>query len=429
MTEQLKTALIALNLKGKEKNVTVALSGGKDSVALLYGLLELKEEFGLKIYAAHFNHLLRGEESFRDEDFVTVLCQKLGVPLVCERGDVKTYAKKQKIGLEDAARQLRYEFFARVNKGVVATAHTASDNLETLLLHIARGSGIDGLCGIPQKRDIFIRPILNVTSEETEAFCKKNGYEFVVDSTNLTDFCSRNFIRLNVVPLLKQLNPSLNGAVSRLIDSVKADREYINLQAEKLYKTCKKDNVLFINKTKHFSLVSRVILLYLKENGIETNSLRVNQIINALSTETKISVGKNKFVYIKDNAVSISPFVEKPKKFKVNIEEKTAEFLWKNKKFNKLLLKNSIDCDKIDGILTVRTKKDGDKITLTGRNVTKTLKKLFNEDKIAKELRETVPVISDSKGVVWVWEYGVDKRCLPNENTKKVFYIECKETE
>lgn len=425
MREELKAALNALNLKENEKNITVALSGGKDSVALLYGLLELKEEFALNIFAAHFNHLLRGEESFRDEEFVCNLCKKLNVPLTVERGDVNKYAKEQKIGIEDAARQLRYEFLERVNKGVVATAHTASDNLETLLLHMTRGSGIVGLCGIPQKRDIYIRPLLCVTSEQTEEYCKNNGYDFVTDSTNLMDVCSRNFIRLKVVPLLKQLNPSVNDAVSRLISAVKTDNEYIELKAKECYKNCKKENVLYLNKEEHTAILSRCVIFYLKENGIEANSLRVNEILNALGSETKISVCKDKFVYIKENAVSVLPFLKKAKQFKVIIKEKTID----GKKINNLLLKNSIDCDKIDGILTVRTKKDGDKITLVERHVTKTLKKLFNEDKIEKELRNTIPVVSDSKGVAWVYGYGTDKNYRIDQNTKKVFYIECKETE
>ncbi len=425
MKEQLRVALNTLNLKENEKNITVALSGGKDSVALLCGLLELKEEFALNIYAAHFNHLLRGEESFRDEEFVVSLCQKLNVPITVERGDVGAYAKEQKIGIEDAARQLRYAFLTRVNKGVVATAHTASDNLETLLLHITRGSGIVGLCGIPQRRDIFVRPLLSVTSEQTEEYCKQNGYDFVTDSTNLTAVCSRNFIRLKVVPLLKQLNPSVNSAVTRLVNSVNCDREYIDLQAEKCYEKSKKGNVLYLNKQEHFSVLSRCVILYLKENGIETNSLRVNEILNSLGSETKISVGKDKFVYVKENAVSVCPFTAKPKQFKVTIKEKTID----GKKINNLLLKNSIDCDKIDGILTVRTKNEGDKITLAERCVTKTLKKLFNEDKIAKELRYSIPVVSDSKGVLWVYGYGTDKNYRIDQNTKKVFYIECKETE
>ncbi len=425
MKEQLRAALNALNLKENEKNITVALSGGKDSVALLYGLLELKGEFGLNIYAAHFNHLLRGEESFRDEEFVISLCKKLNVPIIVERGDVSAYAKEQKIGIEDAARQLRYAFLTKVNKGVVATAHTASDNLETLLLHITRGSGIVGLCGIPQRRGIFVRPLLSVTSEQTEEYCKENGYDFVTDSTNLAAVCSRNFIRLNVVPLLKQLNPSVNNAVTRLVNSVNGDREYIDLQAEKCYKNCKKNNILLLNKEEHFAILSRLIILYLKENGIEANSSRVNEILNSLGSETKISVCKDRFVYVKENAVSVCPFTAKPKQFKVTIKEKKID----GKKINNLLLKNSIDCDKIDGILTVRTKQDGDKFTLAERRVTKTLKKLFNEDKIEKELRNTIPVVSDLKGVAWVYGYGTNKDYRVNENTKKVFYIECKETE
>ena len=184
------------------RNITVALSGGADSMALLSVLLEIKGEFSLNITAAHFNHRIRGAEADRDEAFVKEYCEKKGVELFLGSGDVPSYAKEQGLSLELAARELRYEFLKSVSKGNVATAHTASDNAETVIFNLTRGSGAEGLCGIPPKRDIFIRPLILATREQIEEYCKENDIPFVNDSTNFCDDYTRNKIRHNVIPVL-----------------------------------------------------------------------------------------------------------------------------------------------------------------------------------------------------------------------------------
>lgn len=426
MIEKLYSALSELYLK-EYKHITVALSGGKDSMALLYGLLELKEEFGFTVSAAHFNHLLRAEESFRDEEFVKVKCKELGVELVVERGDVNRYAKDNKLSVEQAARKLRYDFFNRINKGVIATAHTASDNVETLLLHISRGSGLDGMCGIPQKRDIYIRPLLKVSSEEILNYCNNNGIDFVTDSTNLTDMCQRNFLRLNVIPLIKQLNPSIETAVSRLIDSLKEDNKYVESKTQEEYNRLVEGAKLNVNGLENIesALFSRIIIKFLENNNFSVSSLRVEQVKDIVLNGGRMSLDNGRSVCVKNGMLFEEIKNETNYAFNTKLVKENALFLKKDGKINNLLLKNAIDCDKIVGKLTVRTWQSGDTITFSHRNVTKPLKKLFSEDKLEMSLRKALPVIADDKGVVWVHTYGVDKRVCADENTKFVYNVVC----
>ena len=424
MINKLYAALSALNLKKESKRITVALSGGKDSMALLYGLLSLKDKLGIEVSAAHFNHLLRGEESFRDENFVIEQCNNLGVPLTVERGDVNGYAVENKMSIEQAARELRYDFLKRVNSGVVATAHTASDNLETVLLHILRGSGLDGLCGIPQQRDIYIRPMLGISTQEVISYCQEEKIKYVTDSTNLSDEYSRNFLRLNVIPLLKELNPSLDTATERLIGTLKTDKDLIDSLVLTEYTARKKDGGLYIGELDklHNAISSRVILSFLEENGFSVSAERVDLIKRIILSGGKLTLDNGRIVEVKNNILAELKNNNKAE-FKTEIIEEDVAFIKTNGKINNLLLKNAIDCDKIEGILRVRTKQSGDEISFSHRNVTKPLRKLLSEDGVDIAIRDTLPVIADDKGVVWVYSYGVDKRVCPDTNTKRIYFV------
>ena len=205
MEEKVLRAIEKFGMLDGVNDVTVALSGGADSMCLLHSLLVIKDTYSLNITAAHLNHMIRGKEALRDEEFVIEQCKKIGVQLFVERVDVPLFARENKISIELAARKVRYEFFERVAKGAVATAHTASDNIETVILNMTRGASLKGLCGIPPKRDRFIRPLICCTRSDVEAYCAKNNIQFVTDSTNLTDEYTRNNIRHNIYNIIKIL--------------------------------------------------------------------------------------------------------------------------------------------------------------------------------------------------------------------------------
>ena len=181
--------------------ITCAVSGGADSVALLFAMYLLQEKLQISLSAAHFNHALRGEESDRDEDFVRSFCQQYDIAFVSERGEVVAGKK----GLEAAARDARYAFLKRL-PGKIATAHTANDNAETVLMHMVRGTGLKGLGGISPVNGALIRPMLNVTREEVLSFLAEYHLSYVTDSSNNTDQFLRNRLRHNVMPLLLQEN-------------------------------------------------------------------------------------------------------------------------------------------------------------------------------------------------------------------------------
>ena len=204
----------------------VGFSGGADSMALAHWLLgKLPRE---RLVLAHVNHQLRGEEAERDQAAAQAFAQKLGVRFALLREDVGALAREKGLGLEECGRQVRYAFFHSLAKGEndrVLTAHNAQDNAETVLLHLARGTGLSGLCGIPPRRGKVLRPFLSVRREEIEAYCREMHLPFVTDSTNLTGDFSRNLLRRQVLPVLEGLNPRFVESVLRAAELLSRDRD------------------------------------------------------------------------------------------------------------------------------------------------------------------------------------------------------------
>lgn len=217
-------------------------------MCLLHWLYGLQRERGLKLFAAHYEHGLRGEESLRDAEFVRDQCMRLGVPLVQGSGDVKAHADAEKIGIEEAARTLRYRFLDetadRLSCSRIATAHNADDNAETVLMNLCRGSGTRGLAGIPPRRGRLIRPLLLTGREEIEAYLQENGIPHVEDSSNASDSCTRNRIRHRILPLLREENPSFLNAVSRTAELLRADDDCLNRMARQFIDSCMEDRSL-----------------------------------------------------------------------------------------------------------------------------------------------------------------------------------------
>lgn len=426
MLQSVLTAIESFSLLSSD-NITVALSGGADSVALLHALCSLRDRLGLNISAAHLNHMIRGEEALRDESFAKQLCGDMNVPLICESVDVPLYAEKHRLSTETAAREVRYAFFERINKGVVATAHTASDNLETVLFNLARGTGLNGLCGIPPKRGIYIRPLILVTRQEVEDYCAKNGLSYVTDSTNLSDDYTRNRIRHTVIPVLKSVNASAEKAVARTVISLREDEEFLSSLADSYLAENCENGYLNIKTEAPPAVLKRAIKKYaeLAVTGLFLDSNHINSIYSLCLKGGRTSLPCDTSATAENGRLFIGKSPENGKKptFKVITEIKDNTFFENGEKVNNLLLNNSIDCDKIVGELILRTRLPGDSIRLAGRGCTKTLKKLMNELKVAKNLRDSIPVLADDGGVVWVYGAGTTNRCAVNEKTEKVMII------
>lgn len=432
MLDKVKTAIKRYAMLDGADEVTVALSGGADSMALLNAMLSIGGCYGIKVKAAHLNHMIRGAEAERDEEFVREYCAKKNVELICERADVPSYARENRLGTELAARRLRYDFFKRISAGTVATAHTASDNLETVVFNLTRGTAINGLCGIPPKRDIFIRPLILCTRQDVEDYCNENKIPYITDSTNLSDDYARNKIRHNVIPVLKEINPSVERAVSRTCAYLNEDRAYIDKNAEDIYKRCMTDKgELSVKSISEFpdAVSKRVISEFLHDvaNCTDIGSEHISAVLKVCKTGGKISLPDRITVCAENGKLFVCTGENKNKfsDLKVCITETVNDLFTNGEKINNLLLNNSLDCDKIVGRLVIRTREAGDSIRIANRGVTKTLKKLYNECGIPVAERQTLPVIADDNGAVWIYGIGVSQRCAVTKDTKRVFKIKC----
>lgn len=432
MEKSVLTAIERFSLLENTSEVTVALSGGADSMSLLYALNSLKERLGITLYAAHLNHMIRGKEAVRDEEFVKHACEKLNIPLFCERIDVPAYAKQKKLSTELAAREVRYEFLSRVSRGAVATAHTASDNLETVLFNLTRGSALKGLCGIPPKRGIFIRPLILCTRKEVEDYCEKNGIEYITDSTNLSDEYTRNKIRHNVIPVLKQINPSAEKAGVRTAIELAEDNAFLEKCAEKYLSDNIKDGGLDISALPSAPIAKRAIKKFAESSAPELSldNLHILELYRISTEGGRTGLSSGFTAEVKDNRLFITNNKLKNCeniKFEVETERRINDLFTKDEKINNLLLNNSLDCDKIIGKSVLRTRLAGDSIRLAGRGCTKSLKKLMNELSVPKELRDSIPVIADEAGVIWIYGIGVAQRCAVTKNSNEIMIIKALE--
>ncbi|WMJ24128.1 tRNA lysidine(34) synthetase TilS [Paludicola sp. MB14-C6] len=423
--------------------IVVGLSGGADSVMLLH---YLKYGLQMDVVACHINHNLRGDESARDMHFVMELCKDWDIPLVIQDVDVALYAQQNKMTIEQAGRHIRYDSFAKValdyHAQKIATAHTLSDNAETLLFHLVRGTGLKGLCGIPIKRDaVIIRPLIHITRQEVEEYCLLHHLNYVTDSTNLKRIYTRNKIRLEVLPKLYEVNPQVYTAIDRTITTLCREQEYLEQMALEAYEDVERSGELSIDKLKdlHEAIRMRVIARFLDQNDIEvTNDLveQVNQMV--FKSKGKINVKATIFLAIEKHHLvvmdskQILEYFEQPLELgefiaangeKYEIAVHSIDEMIHIKKVYKNLLYIYLDYDKIKGKLVIRQRKFGDKITLAGRGGTRSLKKLFIESKLTAAQKSRVLIFADEESVIAVEGYGVDERVSCCENTQNVLTL------
>lgn len=266
--------------------IIVGLSGGADSVALTH---YLRYHTKHTIIVCHINHCLRGAESDRDMGFVSAMCDHYGIPCYIYREDIAAHSSKRGISLEQAGREVRYKMFEDLRKtqgaNKIATAHTLTDSVETLLINLTRGTGIAGLCGIPPVRGKIIRPLIGISRDEVEFYCQKNELAFVVDSTNLSDTYTRNIIRNQVMPTLRRINPAADSAIARTITLLEQDRDYLDREAKEAaffhrpgLSGYPVENLLSLP----IAIRSRIISGFLKESGLESDSGKINRITKLL---------------------------------------------------------------------------------------------------------------------------------------------------
>ena len=408
--------------------VICAVSGGADSVCLLRILNEIAPQRELKLYAAHFNHCLRGAESDRDEAFVRRICTEMGVELFCSSGDVGAYAAQNGLGTEEAARVLRYKFFEETAAGIegsrVATAHNADDNVETVLMNLARGAGLKGLCGIPPVRDIYIRPLLCMSRDEINMYLESRGIDHVEDSTNAESVYTRNRLRHEVVPLLKGINPGLAMSVKETSEIIREDESLLEALSEQAlpFENDKEGRVaLSAEKLKAaaYPLAARGIRRAAAKLGCYPAAVHVKAALelaqgDAPSAQTQfpngIKVSREYDLMIFGYSGKSESFEETVLPWDQWTEIPNAGItVWFGEK-----TKLAEPCDEvfplkksdICGEITVRTRRTGDRICLDRRQGSKTLKKLFIEKKIPAERRDRLPIIADEKKIIAIPDIG-----------------------
>ncbi len=397
--------------------VVCALSGGADSVALTFGLYLLKDKLGIRLEAAHFNHRLRGEESDRDEAFVRAFCDRYDIPLHVGSGEIRAGEK----GLEAAARDARYGFLQTI-PGKIATAHTADDNAETVLMHLVRGTGLKGLGGITPVNGRVIRPMLGITRAEVEAFLEEWCLPHIEDSSNETDVFLRNRIRHHVMPLLTRENPRMAENLSAMALRLRRDEEYLSRQAD--FEILPPVEEL---KTMHPAQRSRALEQFLKKNGV-----REPEQIHISAAEGLIFSGKPSAKANFPGGVTIARQYDRL----VVLEKDTPmeAVVLPNPGMAELPglqvicepakeLVNTPDAFTVSpvGVITLRPRQPGDTIRLSGG--TKSLKKLFIDRKLPAAERSRIPVVCDEQGILGVYTIGADRMRTAGENPVTIRFI------
>lgn len=435
MFEKVKKAVNEYDMISEGDTVLCCLSGGADSVTLLLCLKEL----GCRIKACHVNHQLRGEESMRDERFCEELCRSLSIPLEVRRVDVRGFCAENSCSLEEGARKLRYDVFYDIECDRIATAHTLSDSYETALFNLTRGTGLKGLCSIPPVRGKIIRPLIYCTREEIEAFLAERSQEFVTDSTNMINDCSRNKIRNLVVPVLKDINPYAVEGFGRTAEQLRQDESFIAGLADKLLQQSRVDGgySAHLLSSAPKPVRNRAIIGILSENNISYSFERVEELSEIINHGGKINLSGEKFALCSRGVFRIADLSEFENKtecqvMQINLccdffDKKVRLVLYdniaKDTNVHRKFANSFMDCDKIKGEILLRSRQGGDKIRLVGRAHTSSVKKLFNE-RIPVEERNKTVILADDEGIIFIEGFGVAQRVAADDSSKKLLICE-----
>lgn len=395
-----------------------ALSGGADSMALLTGLLAVAEDRDLTILAAHYDHGLRGEESRRDAQFVAQQCARLGVPLTVGSGDVATVAAETGRGIEETARDMRYAFLEETAESLgahaIATAHNADDNAETVLLHLLRGTGLDGLTGIPPRRGKIVRPLLSVTRQEIEEFLTARDIPWVTDSTNDDPAYSRNRIRRDVMPVLRALNPNVSQTLAANLRHIREDRVFLENLAKDALEPQEEPEGLSLSASALTGLPRPVAVRCVKQtlarlDRHQISAVHLDSILDLAanpSPSAQIPLPQGLIVRRVYDRVVFSQEAHAVTSFTPKAIPAPGTYPWRD---GWTITLEEVLCPDhaVQGPyecwlrpapfpLLLRSRRTGDSLRLTGR-VHKTVKKWHIEEKIPRHLRDSLPLLTDGE--------------------------------
>lgn len=420
----------------KGERLLVGLSGGADSAALLLCLHEL----GYDICACHVNHCIRGEEADRDQHFCEELCRSLGIEITVKRVDVPAYCRVNPVSEEEGARMLRYKALQGIAADKICTAHNLDDCLETTLFNLARGSGLKGIASIPPVRDNIIRPLIECSRADIEDYLAEKGQNFVTDSTNLLDEYSRNKLRHKVVPVLRELNPSLMDTFAKTLGFLREDSAFLEKLADEAFEKVNRGDGYSCKLIREldYPVRRRVIMRILAKYDIEVGQDKIEIIEKLINEGGKANVKAKCFAYTKSGTLYI--FTEKdgenilqdevkvvPESI-INWQGRSVSFkLVKNdgkfENVNKMFANSCLDYDKIKGVIVLRKRRAGDRIRLVNRQHSSDVRVLMKQG-FPVHKRDSAVILADDEGIVLAETFGAADRVRIDSDTKRVLIFE-----
>ena len=422
--QKVKKTIIKNNLVSEKDRVLIGLSGGADSVFLLYVLKTISEEFGFEIGACHIEHGIRGSESVHDMEFSEKLCKDLGIPFYAKQFDVPAVSRDQKISVETAARNVRYSYFEEVSKkdgfNLIATAHHKYDKVETILMNIIRGCSLRGYAGIEYKNGSVIRPLLDISKSEILTFCQENNIEYCVDSTNEDTEYTRNRIRHILLPKLKETNPSFEESLLRQSEIFTCEDEFLNIEADKF----PVDDGIDISKfsSLHKAIARRVIYKYIGNIKGSRNDISYTDVENALSICTSGKTGSRCHISGSlEGVVSYGKFFirEKMKDLSFEYEISLGETIEIKEAGVKITLASTGGNFKISAgdKVVIRSRRDGDVFYPVGMNGSKKVKEYLIDKKIPADKRMKIPILTVNDKIASIVGMRNDRRFFCPEGT------------
>lgn len=423
--------------------VIVGISGGGDSVCLLFLLSRYQKKIFFHLQGVHVNHGIRGQEALRDQEYARELCERLGVPFTVYTYSVPDIAGREKRSLEETGRMVRRRAFAQKaaelgGKTVVALAHHENDNAETVLHNLIRGTKVAGLGGIrPVQRSeegiSYIRPLLKVTREEIEAYLKQQQIPWMTDSSNEEIVYTRNRIRHKILPEMEKINPRAVSHITQAADTFLAIEEYLRGQADRLYREYveKKENgywiqkELFLEKELMQSYVIRMVLEQVAGKKQDLTAAHVEGILSLGRGRTGASVSLPGGVLA--SQVYGNLLIRVPAAGELPLKELEFEvFLWENQQIPEKTYTKWFDYDKIKSSLEIRRRKPGDFLTVTEAGGTKKLKDYMIDCKIPREERENLTLLADGSHILWIVGYRISQYYKVTSQTKTVLKVHVK---
>ena len=417
--------------------ILLAVSGGKDSVLMLH----LFKAIGVNIGVAHCNFNLRADEAQRDENFVKILAETLDLPFHITHFDTKKYAVENKISTQMAARDLRYTWFEEIRVAnqydYIALAHHQNDAIETVMMNLIRGTGISGLHGILPKRNHLIRPLLFLNSEQIESIVTEENISFVEDSSNLSTHYTRNKLRLQVIPHLKEINPNLEKTFADNIARFAELENLLELEVAKLQAKIliRKTDGLYIALNEIAKLNPQKLLLYellkhyhFTEHVVEEILLSLTALSGThfFSSTHQAIINRNDLVIIEKNTDSLLNEFMHPATKKISFGGHTISLEYSTvTKFEMNVAKAFVNADQLIFPLVVRKWQNGDKFIPLGMHMLKKVSDFFIDEKVPVHIKHSTPILINGNGdIIWIAGMRQDNRYKLTTATKKVAIFE-----